>query len=196
MDDWTDEELLERALGAREPERGQLLQALYRRHYERVAGWCLRLCRDPVEAGDLAQEVFLRAHRKLHTFRADASFKTWLYRITRNLAIDRGLASARRRTEPIERELEDGARDPLTMLCTEEVVQRFRAAMSRDLDDREARMLYLHYVDGASLAELTEQYGLTNRSGAKAVIVSARRKLSRHFGRWLDSYRRRTGGLP
>ena len=57
----------------------------------------------------------------------------------------------------------------------------------------EAEALILHYAHGVPLAELTERFQLDNKSGAKAVIVSARRKLDRRFGRWLGA---QTGGKP
>jgi len=45
--------------------------------------------RDRDEVEDVVQEAFLTCFRKLHTFRMDASFKTWLYRIVVNLCYDR-----------------------------------------------------------------------------------------------------------
>ena len=61
----------------------------------------------------------------------------------------------------------------------------FRTAMERDLEPVEAKALYLHFVDGLPLAAITDLLQLTNKSGAKACIVSGGRKLKRHFGKWL-----------
>jgi len=57
--------------------------------------------------------------------------------------------------------------------------------MANYLEPLEARVLYLHYVDGMSLPALTEMLWLDNKSGAKAYVVSGGRKLKRRFGRWL-----------
>jgi RNA polymerase sigma-70 factor, ECF subfamily len=59
---------------------------IYRRHSHRVYALCLRLARDPVEAEDLTQEAFLQLFRKIHTFRGESAFSSWLYRLTANVA--------------------------------------------------------------------------------------------------------------
>src|SRR5690606_28183879 len=70
------------------------LDALFRRHHRRVAAWCLRWCRGrDHDAADLAQEVFLRAHEKLAGFRFESSFTTWLYLVTRTVALNRADAA-------------------------------------------------------------------------------------------------------
>ncbi len=61
----------------------------------------------------------------------------------------------------------------------------FREAMRHDLEPLEAKVLYLHYVEGMTLPAITELLALDNRSGAKAYIVGGRRKLERRFGQWL-----------
>jgi len=58
---------------------------IYRLHARRVYALCLRLVRDPVEAEDLAQEAFLLLFRKIHTFRGESAFSSWLYRLTANV---------------------------------------------------------------------------------------------------------------
>lgn len=55
---------------------------LIRRHKGRVFGTCSRFARDAHQLDDLCQEVFLRAWRKLKSFRADAPFEHWLARLT------------------------------------------------------------------------------------------------------------------
>jgi RNA polymerase sigma-70 factor (ECF subfamily) len=57
-------------------------QTLLDAHYGRVYGLACRTVRDPDEAAEIAQDVFWAAWRNLNTFRGDARFSTWLYRIT------------------------------------------------------------------------------------------------------------------
>lgn len=57
------------------------------RYQSPVRRWARRLCDgDEAAADDLAQEVFIRVYRSLHTYRGQARFSTWLYRIAFNLA--------------------------------------------------------------------------------------------------------------
>ncbi len=42
-----------------------------------------------VEAEDVAQDVFLRVHHHLSSFRGESGFRSWLYRVAFNLAVDR-----------------------------------------------------------------------------------------------------------
>lgn len=57
----------------------------------------LHLVRNPAVAEDVTQEAFLHAYRSLRRFRGQSRFSTWLYRITRNCAVDAIRRSARQR---------------------------------------------------------------------------------------------------
>ena len=71
--------------------------ALFRRHYEPVRTLCARIMATPSVGDDLAQETFLRVLRHRATFRGDARFTTWLYRISRNLCLEQIARQARDR---------------------------------------------------------------------------------------------------
>jgi RNA polymerase sigma-70 factor, ECF subfamily len=60
---------------------------LYRSHSRRVYALCLRMVGNTTDAEDLTQEVFLLLLRKIHTFRGDSAFSTWLHRLTVNLVL-------------------------------------------------------------------------------------------------------------
>ena len=59
-----------------------------------------------------------------------------------------------------------------------------RALLDQALDETEKKVFTLHYGDEVPLDVITRLLGLTNRSGAKAFIVSARRKLARAVLLW------------
>jgi RNA polymerase sigma-70 factor, ECF subfamily len=73
-------------------------ELIYRLHCGRVYALCLRMLRDPVEAEDLVQEVFIQLFRKIHTFRGESAFSTWLHRLTANLVL---MHLRRKRQTPI-----------------------------------------------------------------------------------------------
>jgi RNA polymerase sigma-70 factor, ECF subfamily len=62
----------------------EAFERIYRRHHKRVYSLCLHMLRNVSQAEDLAQEVFIQLFRKIHTFRGDSSFSTWLHRLTVN----------------------------------------------------------------------------------------------------------------
>jgi RNA polymerase sigma-70 factor (ECF subfamily) len=62
-------------------------EALYSQYSRRVYALCLRMVSDPFEAEDLAQEAFLQLFRKIHTFRGESAFSSWLHRLTANVVL-------------------------------------------------------------------------------------------------------------
>lgn len=64
-------------------------ERIYRLHSRRVYALCLRMTRNAALAEDLTQDVFLQVFRKIHTFRAESAFSTWLYRLAFNVVLMR-----------------------------------------------------------------------------------------------------------
>lgn len=62
---------------------------IYRLHSRRVYALCLRMVGNTAGAEDLTQEAFLLLFRKIHTFRGESAFSTWLYRLTANVVLMR-----------------------------------------------------------------------------------------------------------
>jgi RNA polymerase sigma-70 factor (ECF subfamily) len=69
---------------------------LVERHQDRVFNTALRMTGDYEEAADVSQEVFLNCFRKIDSFRGDAQFTTWIYRVTVNVVKNRWKYQARR----------------------------------------------------------------------------------------------------
>jgi RNA polymerase sigma-70 factor (ECF subfamily) len=70
---------------------------LYRLHSRRVYAVCLRMVGNITEAEDLTQEAFLLLFRKIHTFRGESAFSTWLHRLAVNIV----LMHLRKKSPPI-----------------------------------------------------------------------------------------------
>lgn len=85
----SDEQLL--AAARQRPDDPHAFAALVRRHQDRVFRLVLSVLGPgaEVEADDVAQDVFLRVHRRMSSFRGESRFRTWLYRVAFNLAVDR-----------------------------------------------------------------------------------------------------------
>jgi RNA polymerase sigma-70 factor (ECF subfamily) len=64
-------------------------ETIYKMHSRRVYALCLRMVGDPEEAEDLTQEAFLQLFRKIHTFRGESAFSSWLHRLTANIVLMR-----------------------------------------------------------------------------------------------------------
>lgn len=78
------EELLERARNG-DDEAFSLLIENYEKYVYNVI---LRIVEEKEEAKDIAQETFIKAYMSIKTFRKDSSFRTWIYRIAVNTAMD------------------------------------------------------------------------------------------------------------
>jgi len=163
------------------------LQELFRRHYTRVVTWCLRVAGDREQAHDLAQAVFVKAQRHLESFRGDSKVSTWLYSITRSECLN----YLRSRT-PLDDAVDDRAAEglpddpesrPERLFELYSSVQAARALLDRELNGIEKRVFTLHYGDDVPLQTIPRLLGLQNASGAKAYLVSARRKLARALER-------------
>src|ERR671934_1057131 len=97
-----DRRLVEAAQAGDREAMAELVRVTHRGVYTQA----LRLLGNPEDAADVTQDVYLRVVRKLGGFRHEASFTTWLNRVTTNVA----MSSLKRRTRRIA--LEGGAVAP------------------------------------------------------------------------------------
>ena len=96
VDRVSDEELAERAKAG----DASAFELLVRRHQEAAWRFALAILGSPHDAEEAAQEAFVRAYRGLHSFRAESSFRTWLFTICRRACLD--LARHREKVVPLE----------------------------------------------------------------------------------------------
>jgi RNA polymerase sigma-70 factor, ECF subfamily len=77
-------------------------EALVRRHRTPVFSFLLRLTGDSGRAEDLCQDAFLKVVRAAEGWEERARFRTWLFAIARNLAVDESRRMAFRRAESLD----------------------------------------------------------------------------------------------
>jgi RNA polymerase sigma-70 factor, ECF subfamily len=178
----SDEELISTYRQSWGTAQQEAVEELFRRHQARVVRWCCRFTRERESALDLSQEIFLRAFRNLASYRGECRFSTWLYAITRNLCTT---AMQKRAIEPvwsakaITADFPDRSSGDLhSQVEKEQNRQRNWRMILEALDETEAQVMFLHYGQELSLNAVSRMLELDNKSGAKAYIVSARRKLN------------------
>ena len=135
-----------------------------------VFRWALIFARDPDEAEDITQEVFVRTHRQIGDYRSDGPLEAWLYRITRRAATQ----MRRKRGRRGRLALTPAARPAREVYTTDPGgrVDRERAAtvireLFAALPQRQREIFDLVDLQGLSPAEVAE------RTGMKPVSVRA-----------------------
>jgi RNA polymerase sigma factor (sigma-70 family) len=167
--------------------------ALMRRYQERVYATIYHMAANHEDANDLTQETFIKAYQALKTFKGDASFYTWLYRIAVNKTIN-FLKQRRARTHLSLNDLDFNAEhDPdLVALISDktprrdaglaELQEKLNAAMLR-LSETHRLVVTLHDVQGLSHEEIGEIMDC-NVGTVRSRLFYARQQLQA----WLSDY--------
>ena len=145
---------------------------LVRRHQARVFRLANRFFRTREEVEDAAQETFLRAFEKLHTYRAKAPFEHWLTRVCLNCCYRR-LRRQGADEVPLALEPEAPAGDPTAELEARRLLSR--------LPPEDRFVLVQLHGEGRTTAEIARRLGWTRAN----VKVRAHRARSR-LRRWLE----------
>jgi RNA polymerase sigma-70 factor (ECF subfamily) len=133
-------------------------EALVRENAQYVFNLAIRILGDPHEAEDLSQEAFLRVWRALPRFRAEARFRTWLYRIVANLCYNR-IPQMKVELAALDPEdavqLKDERTGPEAGLLTAELESRLHAAIG-ELPKSYRMLITLRHLQGLTYAEIAE----------------------------------------
>ena len=160
----------------RQAQAGDLVafERLYRENERKVFGLCFRMSSDPALAEELTQEVFVRAWRKLSSFRGESAFSSWLYPLTVNVALSERRSRRRRDARIVATEdpasLERAPRSPAPEAGFD--LEKAMAALPPG-----ARAVFvLHDVEGRTHEEIAQLLGLAAGT-SKAQLHRARRLL-------------------
>jgi RNA polymerase sigma-70 factor (ECF subfamily) len=139
----------------------------------------LRLCSDEEDARDVVQDAYLRAWRSIGSFRGDAAFSTWMYRITANAASTFLTKRRRLRTEPLQsfQEPADAHPEgqPEAMFESSLELDQVGAALA-DLPPKLRAVVVLKDVYGLPHEAIAEELGISV-SAAKVRLHRGRRRL-------------------
>jgi len=149
-------------------------EQLYRSNSGRIYAVCWRICGgDASLAEDMVQESFVRAWNKLHLFRGESSFATWMHRLAVNVA----LSDRRIRLRRVSRETAWDEGIERTAMGAADVSQSLRSDLEQaisQLPERARTVLILYDVEGYRHAEIAEMTGMAVGS-SKAQLHRARK---------------------
>lgn len=176
MTDPRDEELIDRY------RRGDLdaFEELADRYLDRVVALARRFLKDPHEAMDAGQEVFLAATTALQNWRGDSAFFTWLYRTTYQVC---SVRLRKRVATPFARLPDRTARGPAADEARNAEVAAALAEALAALPERRRQVFVLRHEEALPLAEVARRLGIS--------LGAAKSHLHRALADLRDGLRRR-----
>jgi len=144
-------ELITAALGGDQ----RAYTAITRQYEGRLYQAAYAFLHDIEEAADVVQETFFRAYRNLSKFEVGRPLYPWLYRITRNLCINRAKSTARRRHGTLEVEPADLRHLPEDELLKVEEGRRVHRCVE-NLPDQAREIILLKHFQECSYAEMAD----------------------------------------
>lgn len=146
---------------------------LYELYKDRVYNVCYRITGNPTDALDASQETFGILFRKVHVFRFESRFSSWVYRIAVNAAIDLKRRASSRRPASLDSlrageseddhglELSDERSEaPQAAASRRELLDEIQLAITR-LSPKMRAITVLRYLEALSYEEISESLGVS-----------------------------------
>jgi RNA polymerase sigma-70 factor (ECF subfamily) len=164
------------------------------RYDRKVLSIARSFTRDPDEANDIYQEVFLRVYRALGKFEFESEFSTWLHRIAMNVCLDHKRAAGRATRESIEdipeRELRESPANPNSgsraaspeSLAHDGEIRRHVEAALETLSPQERLVFTLKHFEDLKLREIAVMMECTEGT-VKRYLFTAVAKMRRGLKR-------------
>lgn len=163
MNEPSDLYLIERTLDGETNAFGVLVK----RHQDYIFNIVIKMLRNREEAEEVAQDTFIKAYAVLKSFKGDAKFSTWLYKIAYRKALDRIKKNKRSNTlELVENLTEDASahlETGLEILLLEERQEIIRNCILQ-LPEIDAAIITLFYYEEQSVKEIAEITGLSENN--------------------------------
>jgi RNA polymerase sigma-70 factor, ECF subfamily len=168
---------------------------LVERHGESMFRVAFRITESEPDAEEIAQETFLRGFRSLAEFDARADFRTWIYRIAVNCALQvlqkRKSEAMVSITEEFDEErpgiqLADSGAGPERLLLDREIEHRRQAAMEKMTED-ERLAFVLRHLEGRSTEEIAAVLEVTPNNARQAVFRAVQKMRRSLTPLWVKS---------
>ncbi|GAA4421557.1 RNA polymerase sigma factor [Nibrella viscosa] len=169
-----DEELIKAYLETNNP---KCFDILYNRYATKVYRRCLSLTKDPDQAQDFTQDVFVRVLANLEQFKVKSTFSTWLYSITYNYCMDQIRRSGRTPLVPLEDYHYHTVTDTDDAWLIEMHHQTLHQAL-KTMQPEEVQVLRLKYEKGLEIGEIARMINVRD-SAVKMRLKRTRDKLRR-----------------
>ena len=169
----TDAELVDLVAQGSESAFKELLTRYQKDVYQLIC----RFLRDTSEAEDITQETFLRLFRAADRYLPQASLRTFLFRIAKNLCID---FIRKKKPEPVEELPETATQE--TPLCCLERAQSSEMLIHyiNELPENQRMAILLRHTSGLCYQEIAEVMGVTV-SAVESLLVRARKTLKKRM---------------
>ncbi len=168
--------------------------AIVAEHQDMVLNTCYRFVLNKEDAEDIAQEVFLEAHRSLESFRQESKLSTWLYRIAVTKSLDHLRKKKRKKrfsslkrvigfNDPAEAlALPSITETPVEVLSGNERMEVLQNALDTLPDNQKTAFLLSKY-DGYSNQEIAEIMH-TTVSAVESLIHRAKKNLQKKLEKY------------
>ena len=147
---------------------------LYDRYFDRIFDFLSRMLRNRAEAEDVAQDTFIRAIRSIDRLESGSKFKSWLFTIARNTALNR--IEREKRSRPLVFADDDGDDVELDLIDADRFGSPDEAAQAEataalvweaaaGLSPKQYSLLDMHLRQGLDSAEIADALGVTANNG-------------------------------
>ncbi len=154
----------------------QYFSYIVERYQDIVFSIALKVLRNREDAEEMAQESFIKAYKSLHTFKGNAKFSTWLYRITYNNCISEVRKRKIHFTSTEDIQIKDEAEEMnLDGIPEENRARVIKEAMEK-LPEEDYTLILLYYFEEQSIEDISKVTQLSE-SNTKVKLFRARKKL-------------------
>ncbi|WP_256761646.1 sigma-70 family RNA polymerase sigma factor [Cohnella sp. WQ 127256] len=161
-------------------DKNKILHLLMVQYGQDVWNFAFSLTRQRNLADDIRQDVFVKVFDKLDTFRAQSSVKTWLFSITRNLAVDYRRSAFIRKVTLVDYIRDRGSRHSAENEYFEkrDLNEAWKAVLSLPIKLREVITLFAHHQ--LSIAEIAVTLQISE-SAVKVRLHRARKQVNEKY---------------